>query len=205
MKIPASKVPAQVWANKVKRNGQWEEDGLDGELYERWERSKQVYRVDSGIWETAIVDDDTELPVSALSLLPFDCLFLQHKSIFTTVDDFCFDGQEYRTEVATRSVGYFIVKGDSGDYFSANELAIIPLLDGVIAETKRLLDSHTVYEGTTVSSLSLPWHISLESRRVIGEVLSEFREFAIRLICLANLRAGLLSEMRMRRAFPMMR
>lgn len=104
MKIPASKVPAQVWANKVKRNGQWEEDGLDGELYERWERSKQVYRVDSGIWETAIVDDDTELPVSALSLLPFDCLFLQHKSIFTTVDDFCFDGQEYRTEVATRSV-----------------------------------------------------------------------------------------------------
>lgn len=177
MKIPASKVPAQVWANKVKRNGQWEEDGLDGELYERWERSKQVYRVDSGIWETAIVDDDTELPVSALSLLPFDCLFLQHKSIFTTVDDFCFGGQEYRTEVATRSVGYFIVKGDSGDYFSANELAIIPLLDGVIAETKRLLDSHTVYEGTTVSSLSLPWHISLESRRVIGEVLSEFREF----------------------------
>lgn len=177
MKIPASKVPAQVWANKVKRNGQWEEDGLDGELYERWERSKQVYRVDSGIWETAIVDDDTELPVSALSLLPFDCLFLQHKSIFTIVDDFCFDGQEYRTEVATRSVGYFIVKGDSGDYFSANELAIIPLLDGVIAETKRLLDSHTVYEGTTESSLSLPWHISLESRRVIGEVLSEFREF----------------------------
>lgn len=49
MKIPASKVPAQVWANKVKRNGQWEENGLDGELYERWVRSKQVYRVDSGI------------------------------------------------------------------------------------------------------------------------------------------------------------
>lgn len=179
MKIPASKVPAQVWANKVERWELGKLDSLDTQLYERWERSKQVYRVDRGIWETAIVEDDTELPASALCLLPFDCLFLQHRQVFVATDEFCSDGQIYRNESAVGIYGYFIVKGTNGDSnFPDGHLIVVPLMDesASIAEIKRLSDSHSVYEDGFDDSLGRPWWIPLKATCTIGEVASNVRE-----------------------------
>lgn len=175
MRILASKVPAQVWADCIKKHS-FMQSGLDGELYERWEQSKQVYRVDSGIWEMATVEDDTELPASALSLLPFDCMFMQHKRNFTAVDEFRSDGQEHRTEVTARCFGYFIVRGDGSIGFPADSLTVVPLFDGNgLVETKRLSDSGSVFDFYDADELKCPWVISLENSRTVGEVASEVR------------------------------
>ena len=43
MKIPASKVPAQVWADKARRRGDLDE--VESMLLSSWDDSKQVYRI----------------------------------------------------------------------------------------------------------------------------------------------------------------
>lgn len=48
MKIPASKVPAQVWADKMRTEGDLSE--AESERLRRWDSSKQVYRVNSTLW-----------------------------------------------------------------------------------------------------------------------------------------------------------
>lgn len=177
MKILASKVPAQVWAEKVKRS-KYERVGLDEELVEKWERSKQVYRVDKEIWETAIVEDDTELPVSALTQMPFDCLFLQRKKVFTSADEFRFDGQSYRTEVTVRCNGFFAFMQNGSGSFPSDELVVVPLLDedGSFTKTKRLSDSRNVYEIVDDSELGKEWYIPLEGGRTVGAVAGKVRD-----------------------------
>ena len=49
MKIPASKVPAQMWAEKAKAHYGSLSD-VEREVLELWESSKQVYRVNDGLW-----------------------------------------------------------------------------------------------------------------------------------------------------------
>lgn len=43
MKIPASKVPAQVWADKARRRADLDE--VESMLLSSWDDSKQVYRI----------------------------------------------------------------------------------------------------------------------------------------------------------------
>lgn len=78
MKIPASKVPAQVWADKARAHcGDLAE--VERMVLENWEGSKQVYRVNDGLWNEMSIDEAEELPMSLLSRLPYDCLFIQHR------------------------------------------------------------------------------------------------------------------------------
>ena len=46
MKIPASKVPAQVWADKARRRADLDE--VESMLLSSWDDSKQVYRRGAG-------------------------------------------------------------------------------------------------------------------------------------------------------------
>lgn len=78
MKIPASKVPAQVWADKVKKQP-WAADVQERECLEHWEGSKQVYRINDALWDEVALDEDSELPASAFKMLPYDCIFIQHR------------------------------------------------------------------------------------------------------------------------------
>lgn len=62
MKIPASKVPAQVWADKMRTEGDLSE--AESERLRRWDSSKQVYRVNSTLWDELKIDNKDEIPVS---------------------------------------------------------------------------------------------------------------------------------------------
>lgn len=80
MKIPASKVPAQVWADKAKgRLGGL--DAVESECLKRWESSKQVYRVNGTLWDELTLGDTAELPMTVFGRLPYDCIFVQHHDI----------------------------------------------------------------------------------------------------------------------------
>ena len=72
MKIPASKVPAQVWADKMRTEGDLSE--AESERLRRWDSSKQVYRVNSTLWDELKIDNKDEIPVSVFSKLPKDGL-----------------------------------------------------------------------------------------------------------------------------------
>lgn len=77
MKIPASKVPAQVWADKMRTEGDLSE--AESERLRRWDSSKQVYRVNSTLWDELKIDNKDEIPVSVFSKLPYDCIFIERK------------------------------------------------------------------------------------------------------------------------------
>lgn len=81
MKIPASKVPAQVWADKMRTEGDLSE--AESERLRRWDSSKQVYRVNSTLWDELKIDNKDEIPVSVFSKLPYDCIFIERKDSFT--------------------------------------------------------------------------------------------------------------------------
>lgn len=66
MKIPASKVPAQVWADKARRRGDLDE--VESMLLSSWDDSKQVYRIGKELWDELRIDEADEVPVDALSV-----------------------------------------------------------------------------------------------------------------------------------------
>lgn len=78
MKIPASKVPAQVWADHAETRS----DLSDDEVYllERWKTSKQVYRVSKELWNELSIDAGDQVPIDLLQRLPYDCMFLERKT-----------------------------------------------------------------------------------------------------------------------------
>lgn len=78
MKIPASKVPAQVWADRMKRQLGTANEG-EIECLERWEGSKQVYRINDALWDEAALDDASEIPSSVFKMMPYGCIFIQHR------------------------------------------------------------------------------------------------------------------------------
>ena len=80
MKIPANKVRAQMWADRARsRLGSLEP--RERACLERWDASKQVYRVNDALWDELTLDDADALPVSVLRRLPYDCIFVQHREV----------------------------------------------------------------------------------------------------------------------------
>ncbi len=68
MKIPASKVPAQVWADRARRRADLDE--VESMLLSSWDDSKQVYRIGKELWDELRIDEADEVPVDALLRLP---------------------------------------------------------------------------------------------------------------------------------------
>lgn len=66
MKIPASKVPAQVWADRARRRADLDE--VESMLLSSWDDSKQVYRIGKELWDELRIDEADEVPVDALRL-----------------------------------------------------------------------------------------------------------------------------------------
>lgn len=77
VKIPASKVPAQVWADKARRRTDLDEE--ESMLLSSWDRSKQVYRIGKELWEELRIDETDEVPADALLRLPYDCIFIERR------------------------------------------------------------------------------------------------------------------------------
>lgn len=77
MKIPASKVPAQVWADKARRRGDLDE--VESMLLSSWDDSKQVYRIGKELWDELRIDEADEVPVDALLRLPYGCIFIERR------------------------------------------------------------------------------------------------------------------------------
>lgn len=132
MKIPASRVPAQVWADRAKSHyGDLAEP--ERAVLEYWEGSKQVYRVNDGLWNEMSIDEAEELPMSLLSRLPYDCLFIQHRE---TIEAPLIEGSGTIISVIERE-GYFCFRDGDGfhiaalngrvDGFEAAENTITPL------------------------------------------------------------------------------
>lgn len=79
MKIPSSKVPAEVWAKRAKKRGDGGLFNFEERLLSHWEKSKQVYRISNELWDALATEDGDKLPVTVLKRLPYDCLFLQRR------------------------------------------------------------------------------------------------------------------------------
>lgn len=77
MKIPASKVPAQVWADKARRCADLDE--VESMLLSSWDDSKQVYRIGKELWDELRIDEADEVPVDALLRLPYGCIFIERR------------------------------------------------------------------------------------------------------------------------------
>lgn len=77
MKIPASKVPAQVWADRARRRIDLDEE--EGMLLSSWDDSKQVYRIGKELWDELRIDEADEIPVDALLRLPYGCIFIERR------------------------------------------------------------------------------------------------------------------------------
>lgn len=77
MKIPASKVPAQVWADKARRRADLDE--VESMLLSSWDDSKQVYRIGKELWDELRIDEADKVPVDALLRLPYGCIFIERR------------------------------------------------------------------------------------------------------------------------------
>lgn len=60
MKIPASKVPAQVWADKARRRADLDE--VESMLLSSWDDSKQVYRIGKELWDELRIESQKTRP-----------------------------------------------------------------------------------------------------------------------------------------------
>ena len=77
MKIPASKVPAQVWADRARRRADLDE--VESMLLSSWDDSKQVYRIGKELWDELRIDEADDVPVDALLRLPYGCIFIERR------------------------------------------------------------------------------------------------------------------------------
>lgn len=152
MKIPANKVPAQVWAEKETRTGG---GGVYDDLLEKWGRSKQVYRVDDALWEAAAVDQDDIIPVAALRALPYDCVFIEHKSDHEARSHGEYTGGVH--EMSTSVAGYYCWKGSDG---SGEWLGVATLSSGTSRKHTLGLDGSSRQERLglgVISVVTLPF------------------------------------------------
>lgn len=102
MKIPASKVPAQVWADRARAHyGNLKK--MEKDVLGYWEENKQVYRMNDALWDEMSIDEAEEFPMSLLDRLPYDCVFIQHRE--TIEIPFVFRGHELSGTVERE--GYF--------------------------------------------------------------------------------------------------
>ena len=67
MKIPASKVPAQVWADKARRRADLDE--VESMLLSSWDDSKQVYRIGKELWDELRIDEAGGVTVTRRAML----------------------------------------------------------------------------------------------------------------------------------------
>lgn len=109
MKIPASKVPAQVWADRARAHyGNLKK--MEKDVLGYWEENKQVYRMNDALWDEMSIDEAEEFPMSLLDRLPYDCVFIQHRE--TIEIPFVFRGHELSGTVERE--GYFCFRDAEG-------------------------------------------------------------------------------------------
>ena len=114
MKIPASKVPAQVWADRARAHyGNLKK--MEKDVLGYWEENKQVYRMNDALWDEMSIDEAEEFPMSLLDRLPYDCVFIQHRE--TIEIPFVFRGHELSGTVERE--GYFCFRDAEGFHIAA--------------------------------------------------------------------------------------
>lgn len=114
MKIPASKVPAQVWADRARAHyGSLKK--MEKDVLGYWEENKQVYRMNDALWDEMSIDEAEEFPMSLLDRLPYDCVFIQHRE--TIEIPFVFRGHELSGTVERE--GYFCFRDAEGFHIAA--------------------------------------------------------------------------------------
>ena len=114
MKIPASKVPAQVWADRARAHyGNLKK--MEKDVLGYWEENKQVYRMNDALWDEMSIDEAEEFPMSLLDRLPYDCVFIQHRE--TIEFPFVFRGHELSGTVERE--GYFCFRDAEGFHIAA--------------------------------------------------------------------------------------
>lgn len=114
MKIPASKVPAQVWADRARAHyGNLKK--MEKDVLGYWEENKQVYRMNDALWDEMSIDEAEEFPMSLLDRLPYDCVFIQHRE--TIEIPFVFRGHELSGTVERE--GYFCFRDAGGFHIAA--------------------------------------------------------------------------------------
>lgn len=142
MKIPASKVPAQVWADKMRTEGDLSE--AESERLRRWDSSKQVYRVNSTLWDELKIDNKDEIPVSVFSKLPYDCIFIERKDSFTVplpLGDLISDVLDADGNMIISTNGHFC-------WCENEKLYISPLIDSVYLKIEDVTKRNVLYERT---------------------------------------------------------
>lgn len=166
MKIPASKVPAQVWAEKTMRNrAGLRED--ERECLDKWLSSKQVYRVNEEIWTACRIDMDTTIPAQAFLQLPYGCIFIQHASDFSVPMGLPSEG---RSGVMSEHVeGYFVYRGmtERGSEY----LSIAPL-----SSTRTIVNGAEIgqYDGLDSSNM-----FYLDHGGTVGDWLGEVKSASV--------------------------
>lgn len=114
MKIPASKVPAQVWADRARAHyGNLKK--MEKDVLGYWEENKQVYRMNDALWDEMSIDEAEEFPMSLLDRLPYDCVFIQHRE--TIEFPFVFRGHELSGTVERE--GNFCFRDAEGFHIAA--------------------------------------------------------------------------------------
>lgn len=166
MKIPASKVPAQVWAEKAMRNrAGLRED--ERECLDKWLSSKQVYRVNEEIWTACRIDRDTVIPVQAFSQLPYGCVFIQHASEYSVPMGLQSVGRS--GAMSERVEGYFVYRGmtEKGSEY----LSIAPL-----GSTRTIVDGTEIgqYDGLDSSNM-----FHLGHGGTVGDWLGEVKSVSV--------------------------
>lgn len=156
MKIPASKVPAQMWADKAREHyGDLNE--VEMEVLEYWEGSKQVYRVNNGLWDEMSIDEAEELPMSLLSRLPYDCLFIQHRE---TIEHSIIE--DIGSGVIERE-GYFCFRDGEGFHIAVLN-SRVDVGEG---------SNHLSYFSAAASNNIIPMPITLDDYKSVGDCMAD--------------------------------
>lgn len=166
MKIPASKVPAQVWADKMRTEGDLSE--AESERLRRWDSSKQVYRVNSTLWDELKIDNKDEIPVSVFSKLPYDCIFIERKDSFTVplpLGDLISDVLDADGNMIISTNGHFC-------WCENEKLYISPLIDSVYLKIEDVTKRNVLYERTCFNC-----SIDLKNSVTFDEVMKDLKSY----------------------------
>lgn len=166
MKIPASKVPAQVWADKMRTEGDLSE--AESERLRRWDSSKQVYRVNSTLWDELKIDNKDEIPVSVFSKLPYDCIFIERKDSFTVplpLGDLISDVLDADGNMIISTNGHFC-------WCENEKLYISPLINSVYLKIEDVTKRNVLYERTCFNC-----SIDLKNSVTFDEVMKDLKSY----------------------------
>ena len=166
MKRPASKVPAQVWADKMRTEGDLSE--AESERLRRWDSSKQVYRVNSTLWDELKIDNKDEIPVSVFSKLPYDCIFIERKDSFTVplpLGDLISDVLDADGNMIISTNGHFC-------WCENEKLYISPLINSVYLKIEDVTKRNVLYERTCFNC-----SIDLKNSVTFDEVMKDLKSY----------------------------